>query len=85
MTRRKIKAPAARYIKYVEWSEEDHCFMGRCPEVFIGAVHGTDEARVYAELCATVAEWLELLHGDGIEPPEPLTAKKEFSGKFVLG
>ncbi len=84
MTRKQIKEQAARYIKYVDWSDEDRCFIGRCPEVFIGAVHGTDEARVYAELCETVEEWIELLHGDGVKIPEPLTGKKEFSGKFVL-
>lgn len=84
MTRKRIKEQAARYIKYVDWSDEDHCFIGRCPEVFLGAVHGTDEARVYAELCETVEEWIELLHKDGIEVPETLAGKKDFSGKFVL-
>lgn len=84
MTRNQIKQQGARYIKYVDWSDEEHCFIGRCPEVFIGAVHGTDEARVYAELCETVEEWIALLHADRIEFPEPLTGKKAFSGKFVL-
>jgi predicted HicB family RNase H-like nuclease len=84
MTRKQIKEQAARYIKYIEWSDEDHCFIGRCPEVFVGAIHGTDEARVYAELCETVEEWIELLQADSLEVPEPLTGKKEFSGKFVL-
>ncbi len=84
MTRKQIREQAARYIKYVDWSDEDRCFIGRCPEVFIGAVHGPDEARVYAELCETVEEWLELLHEDRIELPEPLNGKKAFSGKFVL-
>ncbi len=84
MTRKQIKEQAARYVKYVEWSDEDRCFIGRCPEVFIGAVHGTDEARVYAELCETVEEWIELLHKDGSDLPEPLTGKKALSGKFVL-
>ena len=84
MTRKQIKEQAARYIKYVEWSDEDRCFIGRCPEVFIGAVHGADEAKVYAELCDTVEEWIRLLNEDGVAVPEPLTDKKEFSGKFVL-
>lgn len=84
MTRKQIKAQAARYLKYVEWSDEDRCFIGRCPEVFIGAVHGPDEARVYAELCETVEEWIALLQEDGVDLPEPLAGKKQFSGKFVL-
>jgi predicted HicB family RNase H-like nuclease len=83
MTRKQIKAQAARYAKFVEWSEEDSCFVGRCPEIMGGGVHGADEARVYAELCQAVEEMLELIHADGLELPAPLGAKK-FSGKFVL-
>ena len=83
MTRKQIKEQAARYAKFVEWSDEDQCFIGRCPGLFEGGVHGADEARVYAELCQTVEEWIELLHKDGVPLPEPLAAKK-FSGKFVL-
>ena len=82
MTRKEIKKQAAQYTKFVEWSEEDHCFIGRCPELMAGGVHGTDEARVYAELCQAVEEMLELIHGDGDKWPEP--AGKVFSGKFVL-
>ena len=54
MTRKQIKEQAARYTKFVEWSDEDHCFIGRCPEIMAGGVHGSDEARVYAELCQAV-------------------------------
>lgn len=83
MTRKQIKEQAARYAKFVERSDEDDCFIGRCPELMLGGVHGDDEARVYAELCEVVEEWIELLHKDGEPLPEPL-AGKEFSGKFVL-
>jgi predicted HicB family RNase H-like nuclease len=48
-----------------------------------GGVHGSDETRVYAELCQAVEEMLELIHTDGHALSEPLAAKK-FSGKFVL-
>jgi len=84
MTRKQIKEQAARYAKFVEWSDVDECFIGRCPELMIGGVHGNDEAKVYAELCQAVEEWVELLHADGKELPEPLGAAKEFSGKFVV-
>jgi len=83
MTRKQIKEQAARYAKFVEWSDEDQCFIGRCPGLFSGGVHGKDEAKVYAELCETVEEWIELLDKDGHALPEPL-GKKKFSGKFVL-
>jgi len=83
MTRKQIKAKAAHFAKFVEWSDEDECFIGRCPELFVGGVHGQDEAKVYAELCEVAEEWVELLDKDGHELPEPL-GKKAFSGKFVL-
>ena len=83
MKREQIKAEAARYVKFVEWSEEDRCFIGRCPELALGGVHGSDEAGVYAELCQVVEEWIALLHQDDVPKPDPL-AKKHFSGKFVL-
>lgn len=84
MTRKQIKEQAARYAKFVEWSDEDQCFVGRCPEIMAGGVHGSNEARVYAELCDTVEEMITLIHGDGHELPEPLGKASDFSGKFVL-
>jgi predicted HicB family RNase H-like nuclease len=83
MTRNETKAKAAQFAKFVEWSDEDQCFVGRCPELFGGGVHGQDEAKVYAGLCDAAEEWVELLNKDGLELPEPLDGKK-FSGKFVL-
>jgi len=83
MTRKQMKEQAARYAKFVEWSDEDQCFIGRCPEIMAGGVHGSDEARVYAELCQAVQEMLQLIHADDGVLPEPMAAKK-FSGKFVL-
>src|SRR5687767_8437869 len=82
MKRKERKERGAKYVKYVE-SDEDECFIGRCPEIFSGAIHGSDEAKVYAELCETVEEWIELLEKDGAPLPEPLGGK-EFSGKFVV-
>ena len=83
MTRKEIKAQAARYTKFVEWSDEDRCFIGRCPGLMLGGVHGNDEAKVYAELCGAVEEMIELIAKDGHRLPEPV-AGKNFSGRFVL-
>ena len=83
MTRKQIKGQAARYAKFVEWSDEDRCFVGRCPELMLGGIHGNDEAKVYAELCVAVEEVVELIQADGHDLPYPL-GQKEFSGKFVL-
>lgn len=83
MKRSEIKAKAARYAKIVEWSDEDGCFVGMCPGLMFGGVHGDDETKVYAELCQAVEEVIEILETDGHPLPHPL-GKKEFSGKFVL-
>ena len=72
-----------RYLKLVEWSEEDGCYVGMCPGLMLGGVHGEDEAEVYKELCEVVGEWIELLREQGEELPEA-TAGKKYSGKFVL-
>jgi len=83
MTRKQIKQQAATYAKFVEWSDEDQCFIGRCPGLFDGAVHGNDEAAVYKELCETVEEWIEILNKDGLPLPKA-AANKQYSGKFVV-
>lgn len=81
---KKTKAsPAARYTPFVEWSEEDQIYIGRCPELFLGGVHGPDRAKVYAELCEVIEEWIAIIQQDGKELP-PALAGKDYSGKFVL-
>ena len=77
------KKESDRYLKIVEWSQEDGVYIGRCPGLFLGGVHGSDEARVYKELCQVVDEWIDIIRKDGHALPEP-TAGKAYSGKFVL-
>ena len=75
--------PSDRYLKIVEWSEEDRCYVGTCPGLMLGGIHGDNEARVYRELCQAVEEWIALCEEDG-QPLPAATAGKEYSGKFVL-
>ena len=63
----------ARYVKIVEWSEEDSAFVGQCPGVIGPCCHGTDEAEVYRRLCDIVDDWLAELERDG-RPMPPATA-----------
>jgi len=49
-----------RYLKIVEWSAEDGCYIGTCPELAFGGVHGDNEQAVYAELCEVVEEWIQI-------------------------
>ena len=84
MKKSELKAKAAQYTKLVEWSDEDGCFVGSAPPLIGQCCHGDDEAKVYAELCQIVEEWIELLETDGSTLPGPLGKVSDFSGKFVL-
>lgn len=77
------KPRAADYLKIVEWSEEDGCFVGSAPPIIGPACHGDNEVEVYKELCEIVEEWLEIMERDGIPAPTA-TLQKEYSGKFIL-
>ncbi len=72
-----------QYLKIVEWSEEDRCYVGTCPGLMLGGIHGDDEAKVYKELCQAVEEWIEIYHED-MEPLPVATAGRAYSGKFVV-
>ena len=69
---------SAQYRKIVEWSEDDWCFIGRCPELMFGGVHGTNKQKVFAELCTVVEEWIEILEKDS-ESLAPGLAENRFS------
>ena len=72
----------ARYIKIVEWSDEDRCFIGQCPGVVGPCCHGDNEAEVYAELCQIVDEWIEIFKADG-KPLPPPTAGQGIAEKIA--
>ena len=71
------------YIKLVTWSDEDQCYVGTCPGLFSGGVHGDNEAKVYQELCQVVDGWIADYKANGESLPEP-TEKKQYTGKFLL-
>ncbi len=72
-----------KFLKIVEWSEEDQCYVGSCPGLFLGGCHGDDEAKVYKDLCKLVDENIALYRADR-KPLPKSTSKKEYSGKFLL-
>jgi hypothetical protein len=41
----------------VYWSDEDDCYIGQCPTLFGGGVHGKNKIAVFKELCQVVKEW----------------------------
>jgi predicted RNase H-like HicB family nuclease len=73
---------AARYVKIVEWSDEDGCFVGSCPGLFYGGCHGRDEKAVFAELCEIVEETVELYRQEG-KPLPPPTSGKDYANKML--
>jgi predicted RNase H-like HicB family nuclease len=73
---------SARYIKIVEWSDEDQCFIGQCPGVIGPCCHGDNEAEVYAQLCDIVEDWIETLKRDG-KPLPPPTAGRDVAQKIA--
>lgn len=66
---------SAKYVKIVEWSDEDQCFVGSCPGLFYGGCHGMDEQSVFAELCSLVDETIELYRTEGRPLPPPTSGK----------
>lgn len=40
---------SAPYVKIVEWSDEDACYVGSAPGLVMGGCHGADEQAVFAE------------------------------------
>ena len=66
----------AKYVKIVEWSDQDRCFIGSCPELFYGGCHGNDEREVFDHLCQIVNEMIELYKQDGKPLPQPLSGRE---------
>ena len=71
-----------KYLKIVEWSEKDECYVGSVPGWIGKCCHGSDEMNVYQELCQIVAEWIEIYNKEGRPLPSP--TNRNYSGKFVL-
>ena len=73
---------SSRYVKIVEWSEEDQCFVGSCPGLLYGGCHGDNEQEVFSELCRIVEETINLYRQDGRSLPSP-TSGKDYANKML--
>lgn len=83
ITRSQIKTHARRYLKVVEWSEEDGVYIGSAPPIIGHCCHGKTEAEVLRQLTTIVEEWVEMFLRDG-KPLPPPSAGKTYSGKFLV-
>lgn len=59
-----------QYHKWIEWSDEDQTYIGRCPDLITG-IHGDDPVRLYAELCETIDDVIQSLEREGRPLPPP--------------
>jgi hypothetical protein len=61
-----------QYFKWVEWSEEDQVYIGRCPGLVPG-IHreDNDQVQLYKELCDLVDEIIEEKEAAGRPLPDP--------------
>ena len=66
-----------QYVKLVEWSDEDKCYIGSCPELFYGGCHGPDAKIVFSALCDIVEQTIRLYEQDG-KPLPPAMSGRDF-------
>jgi len=70
-----------RYVKIVEWSDEDQCYVGSSPGLLLGGCHGNDERQVFADLCRIVDETVALYAVSG-HPLPPPTAGRDLANRL---
>ena len=59
-----------QYHKWVEWSAEDHTYIGKCPDLITG-IHGDDPVRLYSELCEVIEDVICHFEAAGRPLPRP--------------
>jgi predicted HicB family RNase H-like nuclease len=79
----KMRRLSVRYPRVIEWSEEDHCYVGSAPPLVGQCCHGATEARVAAQLAIIVEDLVQDVI-DGKMPEPESQAGKTYSGKFVV-
>ena len=73
---------SARYVKVVEWSEEDQCYVGSSPGLVYGGCHGANEREVFDELCTIVEEAIAA-HKKDNRPLPPPTSGRDFANSVA--
>ena len=59
-----------QYHKWVEWSEEDGVYIGKCPDLITG-IHGDDPKKIYADLCQVIEDVIAHFESEGRSLPPP--------------
>jgi predicted RNase H-like HicB family nuclease len=67
---RNVMKVSDKYHKWVEWSEEDQAYLGKCPDLITG-IHGDDPLQVYGDLCEVVENVIRDFQSEGRPLPPP--------------
>lgn len=67
------------YSREIKWSEEDGCYVGRCPELFLGGCHGDNEEQVRQQLDEIIADVIKDYLDSGKSLPEPAVRSPRFT------
>ena len=76
--------PSDKYVKIVEWSEEDQVYVGSAPGLILGGCHGDDERAVFDDLCRIVDEAISIYRAGG-KPWPPATAGRDLANTLQVG
>lgn len=64
--------PEDGYHRFVRWSDEDQCYIGYCPDLYLGGVcHGDEEETTYYDLCTIVRDEVTHRLARGEPMPQP--------------
>ncbi len=64
--------PIDEYHRWVEWSDEDQTYIGKCTDLITG-IHGDDPVQVYKELSDVVEEVINHILESGQKLPPART------------
>jgi predicted RNase H-like HicB family nuclease len=59
-----------KYHKWVEWSDEDQVYLGKCPDLITG-INGDDPLDVLGDLCEVVEGVIQHFESEGRRLPSP--------------
>ena len=64
-----------RYLRFVQWEEDDSLYVGYCPDLFPwgGVCHAVDEQEGYRLLCKLVEEEIAELRRESKSLPQRST------------
>jgi predicted RNase H-like HicB family nuclease len=62
-----------RYLTFVQWSEDDHAYVGYCPDLYPagGVCHGASPVKAYTKLCEAVEDIVTTAQAQDLPLPPP--------------